>query len=123
MSFKTNLTEGSVVKKYILFMLPILFSGCIQQLYNTADTMVVGKFVGEGALAAVGSTAALTNLILNMFLGMSVGANVVCSRACGADDKKTLHKAIHTSILFAIISGIVLALVVLFFSGKMLVFV
>ncbi len=120
MSFQTDLTEGPVVKKYIFFMIPILLSGIIQQLYNTADTMVVGKFVGEGALAAVGSTASLTNLILNMFLGLSVGTNVVCSRLFGAGNKEDLHKAVHTSMLLAIVSGIILAVVGMVFSRKML---
>lgn len=122
MAFETNLTEGSVAKKYIFFVIPILLSGFMQQLYNSADAVVVGKFVGDTALAAVGATSSLTNLILNLFLGLSVGTNVVCSRFFGAGDKEALHKAIHTSILLGIISGVLLALVGLIFSGSLLRF-
>ena len=70
----------------------------LQQQYNTADSMVVGKFAGEVALAAVGSTTSLTNLILHLFLGLAVGANVVCSMYYGAGNREGLHRAIHTGI-------------------------
>lgn len=120
MKFGSNLTEGSIFKKYIFFIVPILLSGFIQQLYNAADTMVVGKFVGDTALAAVGATASLTNLILNLFLGLAVGTNAVCSRFYGAGNKEALHKTIHTSILLATVSGAVLAIIGLFLSGTFL---
>lgn len=120
MSYQTNLTEGSVVKKYIAFVVPILISGLLQQLYNAADTMVVGKFVGASALAAVGATGSITNLILNMFLGLSGGADVVCARFFGARDKESLHRAIHTSIMLGIVSGVFLALAGFLFSRNLL---
>ena len=110
MKIGTSLTEGPVFKKYMLFILPIFFSGVLQQLYNTADSMVVGKFAGEAALAAVGSTASLTNLILHLFLGLAVGANVVCSMYYGAGNREGLHRAIHTGISLAVISGVFLAI-------------
>ncbi|MBQ9757201.1 MAG: hypothetical protein IJW15_02130 [Clostridia bacterium] len=105
MKFGSDLTEGPITKKFVFFIVPIILSGFLQQLYNTADTMVVGRFAGDTALAAVGSTVALTNLILNLFIGLSVGANVVCARHFGAGDKESLQKAIHTSVALAIISG------------------
>jgi len=120
MSLGTNFTEGPVFKKYIMFIIPIVLSGFLQQLYNTADTMVVGKFAGDAALAAVGSTVALTNLILNLFLGLAVGANVVCAQCYGAGNKQGLHRAIHTSYVLALGSGFVLALVGWFFSKQFL---
>lgn len=120
MSIGTNFTEGPVFKKYIRFIIPIVLTGFLQQLYNTADTMVVGKFAGDAALAAVGSTVALTNLILNLFLGLAVGANVVCAQCYGAGDKNGLNRAIHTAYVLAIGSGVILALVGCFFSKSFL---
>ncbi len=120
MKFGIDLTTGSIVKKYIFFVLPIIASSFLQQLYNAADTMVVGKFVGDTALAAVGSTSHLTNLILNLFIGLSVGINVVCSKYYGADNKEGLKRAIHTSILLGLIVGVPLALVGWFGSAYFL---
>ncbi len=120
MKLGTDFTEGPIFKKYIKFIVPIILSSFLQQLYNTADTMVVGKFAGETALAAVGSTVALTNLILNLFLGLAIGANVVCAQLYGAGNKQGLQRAIHTSYVLAIGSGILLAIVGWFFSGRFL---
>ncbi len=120
MKFGTDLTTGSIVKKYIFFVLPIIASSFLQQLYNAADTMVVGKFVGDTALAAVGSTSHLTNLILNLFIGLSVGINVVCSKYYGAENKEGLKRAIHTSILMGLIVGVPLAFVGWFGSAYFL---
>ncbi len=120
MRIGTNLTEGPVARKFVLFILPILFTGCLQQLYNTVDTMVVGKFAGDTALAAVGSTVALTNLILNSFIGLAVGANVICANYYGAKNHSGLDRAIHTSYVIAIVSGVCLALVGWFFARNFL---
>ncbi|MBR5155125.1 MAG: MATE family efflux transporter [Clostridia bacterium] len=120
MKFGTNLAEGSVFKKYFTFIVPIILSGWLQQLYNTADTMVVGTFVGDAALAAVGSTSSLTNLILHLFLGLAIGTNVVCARYYGANNWEGLNRAIHTSITLAVISGVFLAMVGLFCSRPFL---
>lgn len=120
MKLGTDLTQGSVVKKYVMFLIPIILSGIIQQLYNTADTMVVGMFAGDVALAAVGSTTSLTNLILHLFLGLSVGTNVVCARFFGADDKNRLQNAIHLSVLLALVSGALLACIGYVFSRPLL---
>ncbi len=115
-----NLTKGSVWKKYIRFVIPIILSGILQQLYNTADTMIAGKFAGDTALAAVGATSSLTNLILNLFLGLAIGTNVICSRIYGSGNKERLSDAIHTSILLALISGVFLATVGFFLSKPLL---
>ncbi len=120
MKFGTDLTTGSIFKKYIFFVLPIIASSFLQQLYNAADTMVVGKFAGDTALAAVGSTSHLTNLILNLFIGLSVGINVVCSKYYGAENKGGLKRAIHTSILMGLIVGVPLAFVGWFGSAYFL---
>lgn len=120
MKLGSSLTEGPITKKYIAFIIPILLSGIMQQLYNTADILVVGKFVGDTALAAVGSTSSITHLILNIFIGLSVGANVVCAHLYGANDKEALSRALHTSILLALLSGVFLAIVGFVFSRTFL---
>lgn len=104
-----DLTEGPILKKMLLFAIPVLFTNLLQQLYNTADSIIVGNFAGTDALAAVGSTAALTNLIVNLFVGFAAGSNVVCARCYGAKDSSSLSRTVHTSFLMAIILGIPLA--------------
>ncbi len=121
MQIGTDLTKGPVFKNFIFFIIPIVLSGFMQQLYNTADTLVVGKFVGDTALAAVGSTASITHFILNLFIGMSVGANVVCARFFGACNKIGLSRAIHTSITLSIISGVFLAIIGFIFTKPLLI--
>ena len=111
-----DLTSGSVIKKLIIFAFPILVSNIMQQLYNTADMIVVGKFVGDNALVAVGATGEITILILNLFFGLSVGANIVCSNLFGAKNKDGLSRCMHTAMLVAPICGIALSLLGLFFS-------
>ncbi len=106
-SHKTmNMTEGPVLGKMILFTLPVMASGILQLLFNAADVAVVGKFVGEAAMAAVGSCGSLINLITNLFIGLSVGAGVIAAQDLGAkryDDVKTL---ISTSLTASLIGGI-----------------
>lgn len=120
MRLASTLTEGPITKKYIAFIIPILLSGIMQQLYNTTDILVVGKFVGDTALAAVGSTSSITQLLLNIFIGLSVGTNVVCARFYGANDKSALSRALHTSVFLALLSGLLLAVVGFAFSRTFL---
>lgn len=109
--YETDLTEGSVIKKMLLFVIPIFLSGVLQQLYNAADTMTIGQFAGSDSLAAVGATTALTNLILNLFMGLAVGANVLCAKRYGAQDKDGLSRAIHTALPLSFICGVVILIV------------
>ncbi len=111
MKMGMNLTEGSIWKKFCLFVVPVILSGFLQQLYNTADTIVVGQFAGDTALAAVGSTTVLTNLIVTLFIGLSVGTNVVCARFFGAENKVGIEHTLYTSIVMGIVLGIPLMLV------------
>ncbi len=106
-----NLTEGSIFKKFCLFVVPVILSGFLQQLYNTADTIVVGQFAGDTALAAVGSTTVLTNLIVTLFIGLSVGTNVVCARFFGSENKIGIQRALYTSVVLGVVLGIPLTLV------------
>ncbi len=120
MKLGTDLTKGPVFKNFILFIIPIILSSVLQQLYNTADTLVVGKFVGDVALAAVGSTGSITNLILNVFIGLSVGTNVLCARYFGAGNKEGLFRAVHTSVLLSLISGVFLTIIGFVFAKPLL---
>ncbi len=111
MKIGNDLTKGSVFKKFILFVFPIIVSSILQMLYNMADTAVVGKFAGKTALAAVGATGSFAGLILNMLLGLSVGANVVCARAYGAGNKQAVSRIVHCTVLVAFVSGVILCVI------------
>lgn len=109
---KNDLTEGSIGRKLISFFLPIAAGTLFQQLYNAADAIVVGKFVGTIALAAVGGSAAhITNLLIGFFVALSGGSTVVIAQLFGAKDEESIQKATGTAIAFCIISGIVLTIV------------
>lgn len=110
-SYEMDMCSGPLLSKILVFSIPLMLSGILQLLFNAADIIVVGRFTGSEALAAVGSTSALINLIINLFIGISVGANVVVARFYGARDVDGVHEAVHTSILTAIIGGIILIFV------------
>ncbi len=116
-----NMTEGPFLKKIILFLIPLVLTGLLQTLYNAADLVVVGRFRGEMALAAVGCTGALTNLIVGLFMGLSVGAGVLVAHAIGANDQERVQKVVHNSVLLAAILGIVVAIVGFIFAPDLLV--
>ncbi|MDO4324565.1 MAG: MATE family efflux transporter [bacterium] len=99
------MTEGVIWKQLILFSIPLLIGNLFQQLYNTVDSIVVGNFIGSEALAAVGSSNSLINLIIGMFIGIATGAGVVISQYYGARDNENMEKAVHTSIMLSIIGG------------------
>ena len=107
-----KIVNGSIFGQLLLFFFPILFGTFFQQLYNTADAMVVGRFVGKQALAAVGgSTSTLINLLVGFFVGLSSGATVVISQFYGARKADKVHWAVHTSIAFSVIGGIVFMII------------
>lgn len=107
-----GITEGSIFGQLLLFFFPILFGTFFQQLYNTADAVVVGRFVGKQALAAVGgSTSTLINLMVGFFVGLSSGATVVISQYYGAKKEDKVHWAVHTSVAFSVMGGILFMLV------------
>lgn len=102
-----GITEGSIFGQLLLFFFPILFGTFFQQLYNTADAVVVGRFVGKQALAAAGgTTSTLINLMVGFFVGLSSGATVVISQYYGAKKADKVHWAVHTSVAFSLIGGI-----------------
>ena len=102
-----GITEGSIFGQLLLFFFPILFGTFFQQLYNTADAVVVGRFVGKQALAAVGgTTSTLINLMVGFFVGLSSGPTVVISQYYGAKKADKVHWAVHTSVAFSVIGGV-----------------
>ena len=103
--------NGTIMDKLISFALPLMLSGILQLMFNAVDIIVVGRFSGSEALAAVGSTTALINIFVNLFIGISLGANVLAARFYAAGRHKEMSKTVHTAILFALISGIVMAFV------------
>lgn len=102
------MTSGSVYSHILAFALPVFLSQVFQQLYNTADTFIVGRFLGTEALAAVSSSGTLIFLLTSFFIGTAMGAGVVISRYFGAGDGENVSKAIHTNIAFGLVSGVVL---------------
>lgn len=102
-----QITEGVIWKQLLLFFFPIVMGTFFQQLYNTADTIVVGRFVGKEALASVGgSTAQIVNLIVGFFVGLASGATVIISQFYGAKDQKNVNRSLHTSFSFSIVGSI-----------------
>ena len=100
-----DLTKGPIGKQILQFTVPLLLGNIFQQFYNAADTVIVGKFVGREALAAVGSSGALINLLVSILMGVAVGAGVVVSRYYGAKQYTEMRATIHTTIAFGLISG------------------
>ena len=119
-SYQVDMCNGPIFKKLIIFSLPLILSGCLQLLFNAADIIVVGRFTGNQALAAVGSTSALINLLVNMFIGISVGANVVLGKSIGARDEENTSKAVHTAIFIAVFGGLLMVFVGFFFAKPLL---
>lgn len=117
---KMDMCTGSILKKMLMFAIPLMFSSILQLLFNAADIVVVGKFAGDNSMAAVGSTSSLINLLTNLFIGMSIGANVLVARYFGAKQKKDLKETIHTAITLSIISGIILTVIGFFGANKIL---
>ena len=109
--YEMDMCSGSILSKMLLFTLPLMASSILQLLFNAADTIVVGKFAGDHALAAVGSNGPLINLLVNFFMGLSVGTNVLVARYYAANQKKDLQETIHTSIFLSMVSGIFLAII------------
>ena len=117
-----DMCNGPLLKQMIIYTIPIILTGVLQLLFNAADLVIVGRFgtSGSNAVAAVGATGSLTNLMLNFFIGCSVGSGVAVAQAIGSRDKERIHRSIHTAIPVAIISGLFLSIVGVLYSKKML---
>jgi MATE efflux family protein len=106
-----DMTEGPLTTKIIKFTIPVMLTGILQLLFNTADVIVVGRFTGKTALAAVGSTGSLINLLVSLFMGLSIGTNVLVARYQGAKDDKAVSETVHTSIALGIVGGLILLII------------
>ncbi len=104
-----DMCNGPLFSKIIVFSIPVILTGILQLLYNAVNIVVVGRFVGSEALAAVGSTSALNNLIITLFIGLSVGASVLMSKYYGAGKLKDANETVHTAIAISTVGGIILA--------------
>lgn len=110
-SYEIDMCNGPLFGKMLIFTLPLMLSGILQLLFNAADVIVVGRFAGNEALAAVGSTGALTNLLVNLFIGLSVGANVLVARYYGAKAQDEVSQTVHTSVMISLLGGVFLAII------------
>lgn len=119
--FEIDMVRGPVLKKMLMFSLPLMLSSILQLLFNAADIIVVGRFAGDNALAAVGSNTSIIGLLTNLFIGLSVGANVTVGRFYGARRQKELSEAVHTTIALGFVSGILLTIIGLCISKPILV--
>ena len=110
-SYQMDMCSGSILRKMLSFALPLMASSILQLLFNAADIVVVGRYAGDDALAAVGSNTALINLLTNLFVGLSIGANVTSALCYGAKKWEELKKTVHTAMLLSFYSGIFLMVV------------
>lgn len=118
--FSLDMTNGPFLKKILIFSVPLMLTGLLQLAYNTADVIVVGRFVGKEALAAVGSTGSLVNLFLNVFLGLSMGSGVMVARHIGERDDKKIHDCVHTAMILSVVCGFFVGTLGFFGSKGML---
>lgn len=109
--YEIDMTNGSIMDKLVSFSLPLMATSILQLMFNAVDIIVVGRFSGSDALAAVGATTALINIFTNLFIGISMGANVLCARYYAAGQDKEMSESVHTAIALALISGVLMAVV------------
>lgn len=119
-SYEVDMCSGPVLGKVLLFAFPLMLSTLLQLMFNAVDMVVVGRFTGSDALAAVGATGSVTNLIVGLFLNMSVGTNVLVARYYGAHDVKNVSETVHTSVAISLIFGVFLAAAGFFIAPFML---
>ncbi len=119
-SFEIDMCNGPLLGKILLFSVPLMLSGILQLLFNAADIVVVGRFAGNEALAAVGSTGSLNNLIVNVFMGLSIGTSIMVARYYGAQDWKSIREIVHTSMLVSFICGVALIFIGIFLAAPLL---
>lgn len=118
--YQIDMLNGPLAGKILLFALPLMLSSLLQLMFNAADVVVVGRFAGKEALAAVGSNGSLINLFVNLFIGLSVGTNVIIARDLGSGKTEHVRRSVHTSITLALIGGIFLSIIGFAFSRQML---
>ena len=118
-SSNTILT-GSIYKSILMFFFPILLGSFLQQLYSTTDALIVGRYVNKEALAAIGATSYIINILIGFFVGLSAGAAVIISQFYGANKGKDLSDSVHTSVALSLVSGVIIMLIGIIFSPMIL---
>ncbi len=116
-----DMLNGPILGRMVVYTIPIILSGLLQLLFNAVDMVVVGRYAGEEALAAVGSTSSLINLLTNLFIGLSIGSNVLTAHYIGAGREKETSQVVHTSMMTAIISGLIMTVIGFFVVKPILV--
>lgn len=119
-TYELDMCSGPILKKMLIFAIPLICSSVLQLLFNAADVIVVGRFAGDNSLAAVGSTTSLVNLFVNFFMGLSVSANVLVARYYGAKHQRDLSETVHTAMAISLVSGVLLTVIGLIASPKLL---
>lgn len=117
---KGLMTQGNIAKQLVMFAIPLLIGNLFQQLYNTVDSIVVGNFIGDNALAAVNSSGSIIDLLVSFFMGLSLGASVLISNYFGAQDKQNVKKSVHTAMALALVSSIVVTIIGVLFTPLIL---
>lgn len=120
-SYEIDMCSGPLLSRILLFAIPLICSGVLQLVFNATDIIVVGRFVSSNAMAAVGSTSSLINLLVNFFIGISVGANVLVARFRGANDFDDAQETVHTALITAVAGGFVLIALGILLARPMLV--
>ena len=115
-----TMTEGVIWKEILFFAIPLILGNLFQQLYNTVDSIIVGNYVGSNALAAVGSSGAIINLLIGFCIGASTGAGVVISQFYGAKNTEGVRKAVHTTMAIALAAGVLLTVIGITVTPSML---
>uniref|UniRef100_UPI003FF065E2 MATE family efflux transporter n=1 Tax=Lachnospira sp. TaxID=2049031 RepID=UPI003FF065E2 len=121
--YEIDMCNGTIMDKLISFALPLMISGMLQLMFNAVDIIVVGRFTGSQALAAVGSTTALICTFTNLFIGVSLGANVLAARFYASGKTKEMSETVHTAILLALISGIAMSVIGILCARESLVLI
>jgi len=119
-NYQIDMCNGAILPKLLSFCIPLIGSSLLQLLFNAADVIVVGRFVGDNSLAAVGSTGSLINLLINLFVGLSIGTNVLVAKDFGAKNSNGIFETVHTSVLLSIYSGIFLTIIGVIFAEPIL---
>ncbi len=119
-SYEMDMCTGPLIRKLLMFSVPLILSGILQLLFNAADVVVVGKFSGSDALAALGSTGSLINLFVNVFIGFSIGTNVLVAQFFGAGKERDVNETVHTSVLLGILGGLMLTVLGAFLARPLL---
>lgn len=118
--YEMDMTKGPLLKNMVQFAVPLMFSGFLQLFYNAADIMVVGRFAGSQALAAVGATGAISSLLVNLLMGLSVGTSVIIAQYYGAGNQREVSESVHTSVLLSLLGGLFMGVLGVFIAKPVL---